>query len=305
MTYPTAIKRLVSDFTSRRPMRSTSLIITIFGDTVSQHGHTIWLGSLVQAMAPLGINERLVRTSVFRLVQDGWLEAQRIGRRSFYRFSAHGSNQYRRAARRIYALDKEIWQGNWQLVLPQDIEEPRRERLRRSLHWLGYRLIASGTYARPDTGGHDLLDTLQEFGVSDDVITFQAETAPFTTDLLLRNCVRDAWQLDDVARSYRQFIRRYKPLLRACRQPLSAEAAFTARTLLIHDYRRILLNDTPLPAQLLPRAWPGEEALTLTSTIYRALAPASMEFIQSTLATDAGPMPAAGSGFARRFARIA
>lgn len=60
-------------------MRSTSLIITLFGDTVSPHGRTIWLGSLVQALAPIGVNERLVRTSVFRLVKEGWLEADRVG----------------------------------------------------------------------------------------------------------------------------------------------------------------------------------------------------------------------------------
>ena len=60
MPHPAAVKRLIDDFVNRRPMRTTSLIVTFFGDVVSQHGNTVWLGSLVHAMAPLGINERLV-----------------------------------------------------------------------------------------------------------------------------------------------------------------------------------------------------------------------------------------------------
>ncbi|MCW9000372.1 MAG: hypothetical protein OQK04_16810, partial [Kangiellaceae bacterium] len=40
-----------------------SIIVTVFGDLVSQHGGWIWLGSLIQALAPLGFSERLIRTS--------------------------------------------------------------------------------------------------------------------------------------------------------------------------------------------------------------------------------------------------
>ena len=78
---PPVIKALVDDFVNRSPMRTTSLVVSVFGDVITQHGHTIWLGSLVKAMAPVGVNERLVRTTVFRLVKEGWLEAERVGRR--------------------------------------------------------------------------------------------------------------------------------------------------------------------------------------------------------------------------------
>ena len=53
---------------------STAVVFTFFCDVVTQHGGEIWLGSVIQALAPLGINERLTRTAVFRLVQDDWLE---------------------------------------------------------------------------------------------------------------------------------------------------------------------------------------------------------------------------------------
>ena len=139
MPQPAVIKGLINDFTNRSPMRTNSLIVSIFGDVVTQHGHTLWLGSLVNALAPLGVNDRLVRTSVFRLVKEGWLESERVGRRSYYRFSDYGLHEYERAARRIYALEKSEWLGHWQVLIPVDIPERQREQFRRSLHWQGYR----------------------------------------------------------------------------------------------------------------------------------------------------------------------
>ena len=285
-------------------MRTTSLIVTLFGDIVSQHGHRIWLGSLVKAMAQLGINERLVRTSVFRLVQEGWLESERVGRRSFYRFSSYGTHEYERAARRIYALDNNQWHGRWQLLIPQNIPDSQREQFRRSLDWQGYRTITAGTYAKPGDGGQALRETLEEFGVTDKVIILDAKTADITSSQLVQELVHDSWQLGLVAKSYRDFLKRYQPLLKWSQKKQTPENAFIARTLLIHDYRRILLHDTPLPDELLPPAWPGAKALKLTGVVYKALAEASMDYILAELETGNGPMPAADVQFWNRFERI-
>ena len=304
MPQPAVVKRLISDFANRRPMRTTSLIVTLFGDVVSQHGNTIWLGSLVRAMAPMGINERLVRTSVFRLVQEGWLESERVGRRSFYRFTAYGTHEYQHAARRIYALENNTWRGQWQLLIPQDIPEDQREQFKRSLHWLGYRAIATGTYAKPGDGGQTLEETLEDFNVADKVIILDAQTAAISSTQLVRKLVHDNWQLEVVAQSYREFLKRYKPLLKWSQRRQTPEAAFVARTLLIHDYRRILLNDTPLPDELLPSAWPGAEALQLTGVVYKALAHSSVDYIYAELESGNGSMPKVDTQFWNRFERI-
>ena len=58
----------------------------------------------------LPINERLTRTSVYRLVQDDWLAVQRIGRRSYYRFTPHGQRD-RRTAARVYSSARPAWDG--------------------------------------------------------------------------------------------------------------------------------------------------------------------------------------------------
>ena len=306
MSRPAVIRQILEEFAGRRPMRTTSLIVTFFGDVVSQHGNTIWLGSLVRAMASLGINERLVRTSVFRLIQEGWLESDRVGRRSFYRFSDYGSHEYERAARRIYALDQINWQGHWQLLLPQDIPDRHKDKLRRSLHWQGYRAIAPGTFAKPGDGGTALRESLEEFDAVDRVLILDATTSDLVSPELMRTIVHESWQLDEVAREYRDFLANFRALGRWTRRKPVAdpEMAFIARTLLIHDYRRILLHDTPLPEELLPAAWPGAKALQLTGQVYRDLARPSVDYITRTLETGSGLMPPATRGFWQRFAKV-
>ena len=56
-----------------RPLRANSLIITIYGDMIAPHGGTVLLGGLIRLVAPLGLNPRTVRTSVFRLSREKWL----------------------------------------------------------------------------------------------------------------------------------------------------------------------------------------------------------------------------------------
>ncbi|MCZ6827982.1 MAG: phenylacetic acid degradation operon negative regulatory protein PaaX [Gammaproteobacteria bacterium] len=303
MSDPVVIKRLASEFARRKPMRTTSLIVTVFGDVVSQHGGTLWLGSLVRALAPMGINERLVRTSVFRLVREGWLEFERVGRRSYYRFSDYGSHEYHRAAVHIYALDGEPWYGRWQLLIPLAVPEEIRERFRRSLHWQGFRMISAGTYAKPGSVDTDLQETLDEFDLADKVILLEADTLPGTSTELVREMVAASWQLDAVAVHYREFLARFKPLAKwlGKNSAPGPESAFVARTLLIHDYRRVILQDTRMPLPLLPSRWPGSEAERLTAQVYRALAPASVDFITAELEGDAGPMQAQDPSFAQRF----
>ena len=118
MAESTSIREFLSVRMVQGSISSTSLLITLFCDAVTRHGGEIWLGSLIRSLAPLGISERLVRTAVFRLVQDDWLVSRKRGRRSYYGLSPSGFNQYQRAARRIYTHKRPEWDGVWTLVIP-------------------------------------------------------------------------------------------------------------------------------------------------------------------------------------------
>ena len=78
------LNNLITRFQEQTPIRASSLIITLYGDAIEPHGGTVWLGSLINLLEPIGINERLIRTSIFRLTKEGWLKAEKVGRRSYY-----------------------------------------------------------------------------------------------------------------------------------------------------------------------------------------------------------------------------
>ena len=85
------------------------------------------------------------------------------------------------------------------------------------------------------------------------------------------------------------------------RERLTDVDAFTARILLIHYYRRVVLRDPRLPTALLPKDWPGRAARQLCGEIYRGLLPASEQWLDSNGTNEAGPLPKAGEALARRF----
>src|SRR5712691_4134540 len=85
------------------------------------------------------------------------------------------------------------------------------------------------------------------------------------------------------------------------RNALTAADAFTARILLIHHYRRVVLRDPLLPAALLPKDWPGRAARALCGDIYRALLPKSELWLDQHGTSEAGPLPKAGADLTRRF----
>ena len=79
------------------PVSGTSLISSLYGDALSHRGGEIWLGSLAALLEGMGFGERFVRTALFRLNKEGWLDVSRIGRRRFYRLSDKGLRLTRRA----------------------------------------------------------------------------------------------------------------------------------------------------------------------------------------------------------------
>ena len=80
MTIDNECESLLDEFRSRPTIRAGSLITTVFGDSIAPRGGSLWLGSLIGLMAGFGISERLVRTSVYRLANDGWFESEQCGR---------------------------------------------------------------------------------------------------------------------------------------------------------------------------------------------------------------------------------
>jgi phenylacetic acid degradation operon negative regulatory protein len=310
MTLATVQKRLEALHLQNR-VAAGSLIVSVFGDAVLPRGGGIWLGSLIGLMEVLGINERLVRTSVFRLIKDEWLQTESHGRRANYQLTAVGTRRFNEASQHIYAAKPPEWDHHWRLVSTVgDMDIRTREALRRSMAWQGFGELAAGLFVHPSADLEVSLDALKSDGLAaalPQLLPLLAANPRVATSATNSDIVRKAWDMDLLAQGYTRFLAQYQPMLTELRvrrsSKLDAKTAFLARTLMIHDFRRLLLRDPELPAVLLPPHWPGQKARELCRALYLRLLPASEHYLDQHLQLATGEIPAASTLVTQRFSQ--
>jgi len=259
--------------------RAGPMIITVFGDTIAPRGGSIWLGSLIDLMQPLGLSERLVRTGVYRLAREKWLRARQKGRRSFYTITKEGLGAFTDADARIYAAHAVAWDGKWVLVQTLANAAPQvRKKTRDLLTWHGFGQLSPTTMIKPGSDTGTVSQVLASAGLSDYSVTFTSDLAHSTN---AHAVVANGWNLQELANAYQRLLNCFGDCARLATH--SPRDAFVARSLLIHQYRRILLKDPQLPDELLPSDWNGEKARKLVARSYRDLTPPSDLFIVDIL----------------------
>jgi phenylacetic acid degradation operon negative regulatory protein len=267
------------------------------------------LPGIIDLLAPFGINERLVRTSVFRLAREGWLKATPVGRRSLYRLTRQGARRFEQAYRRIYAHPIEGWDDTWELVVANGATAAQRRALKQELQWEGFGTVASGVYARPATTPSATPRIAAALHLERDLVVVRARDDTTLGGRTLASFGPDAWDLAGLSASYRRFLLRFGRVIDrfriAGKEAHDPEQAFIVRTLLIHAYRRVLLRDPQLPATLLPLDWPGTAAYALCRDFYRLTHRAAERHLLATLQDARGSLPPASPPFHRRFGGLA
>ena len=265
-------------------LRVWSIIITFFGDTIAPRGGVMWLSTFRPVAARLRIEAGTLGAAMSRLTADGWLARERRGRHSLYRLDERGRTVFEDAAHRVYGDEVERpWNQRWSIVVLPGGESPPE----------GFARIDHRTWARPEWGPP--------------VDPPPAAIARFTAhsdDLPgLHALVHEAWDLAPVAAAYQRHVERFLPLLDALEAGHSLDplSALSARTLLVHGFRRIVLKDPELPDALRPPEWPGHPARQQTAALYRALLDASEHWLDAPERTPEGPLPRPRSTFYKRF----
>lgn len=302
------VKQRLESFRRQRRVQAGSLIISLFGDAVLPRGGRIWLGSLIKLLEPLELNERLVRTTVFRLAKDEWLRTESHGRRADYVLTEAGRRRFEEASRQIYASQAPLWDRRWRLIfLVGDLEPKFREQIRRALFWQGFGALGAECFVHPSADLTAALDALIAEGLGDHLRALmpllaadsRVGVSASNTELVTR-----AWDLEELAIAYENFVETYSPILGEVRsdgQNLDACEAFQLRLLLIHDYRRLLLRDPELPEVLLPADWPGQRARLLCKNIYRRLLEPSEAYLDQEFQLASGTSPSADDSLRLRF----
>ena len=281
---------LLHRFHASRPVRAWSLIVTLYGDAIVPRGGSLWLGSLATVMGLFRIDAGHVRTAMSRLVTDGWLERERIGRNSYYRLSKREEASFAAATKRIYFDTERHFDGRLRLALLGP-EVNDRSAVRPLLERDGFAALSPTVYVA-------LADASPPVAVLRGVFVVTVDSGKNGPAIAAA-----AFKLAPLANSYRRFIECFAPLDQrlAAGEVFDAADALVARVLLIHEFRRIVLRDPALPRSLLPTDWPGASARALAARIYRRLVPAAEMFLDRNARNEDGPLPPPDPNFFRRF----
>lgn len=299
------VESLIESTVAAQQLNARSLILTIFGDSISTHGGFIWLGSLISLVKPFGINQRLVRTSVFRLSEKELLQSRQVGRRSFYSLTDKGFRQFSHAAERIYRHENSVWDGEWRLVFTNldKIKNKRREAFQKELNWLGFSRLSNGIYGHPTVDIEEVRQVVNEMKLQDSIVLMEAGNRNDDPLGASRKLLRHAFKFDAIDADYRDYIDTFEPFLDAELEPAAEddELCFLLRTLLIHRFRQILLHEPELPLELLPPDNLSQVARKMTARIYHRISDAAERHFMTIGESEKGSLPPASAEYATRF----
>lgn len=105
----------INDILGLEPIKTWSLIVTIFGD---YDGDVLTGSQLRMLLDPLGFKPETIRVALHRLKADGWILTQKSGREAHYRLSARGREETEEVRSEIYGPAEDL--EAWSLVLLQD-----------------------------------------------------------------------------------------------------------------------------------------------------------------------------------------
>ncbi len=110
---------LISDLCNLAPIKTWSLIVTLFGDLDGTH----LTGKEIRAMLePLGIKPEAIRVALHRLKKDGWITSEKAGREVTYQLSKPGREATNAVYEDVYSQDGKYPQG-WQLLIVGESQE--------------------------------------------------------------------------------------------------------------------------------------------------------------------------------------
>jgi phenylacetic acid degradation operon negative regulatory protein len=278
-----ALDDLRSAICSEGAPSARNLLVTVFGDALLPHGDTarISVGSLTEMLASFGVNERLVRTSLTRLVNDGLLATEVVGRRSYYCVAAGARELFGQADRRIYAGHTEAWDGSWTIVVIDGAEATanRRAKLRQELAWAGLGFVAPNVMASPVVPAETAASVVAHVGGLSNVLVSRSRVIESAVTLGADELARRVAALDGIGARYAGFVERFDGFDERALAAVDERLAFKLRTLLVAEFRRIALADPQLPAELLPADWIGDRARGVASRVYAAVAEPSERFL--------------------------
>ena len=238
------------------------LLFTLLGELVLPGDGTAWTSAVLAVFARLGVEEKATRQALMRTAAAGWLDAEKIGRRTRWRLTGSARRLLTDGAERIYSFTGPApdWDGQWLLVVTRIPEADRRARhvVRTRLSWAGFGSLGAGLWISPHPDREqEARGVLRDAGVARDAHVFVATRTELGD---VRDMVAQAWNLTAVEAQYEQFIGEFGD-----REP---QDVLVRQLELVHAWRRFPSVDPALPRELLPARWSGLAAARLFADLH-------------------------------------
>jgi phenylacetic acid degradation operon negative regulatory protein len=259
VTLPTLSRQHAAGSPSAR-----GLLFTLLGEFVLTGDGTAWTSAVLATFGRLGIEEKTTRQALMRTAAAGWLDAEKLGRRTRWRLTAAARQLLTDGAARIYSFTgpDPDWDGRWLLISARIPESDRRARhvVRTRLNWAGFGSLGPGLWISPHPDREaEAVRVLREAGIADDTQVFVARRSGLGDERVM---VATAWDLTAIEDEYEQFIEEFR---HAAPDGSLAGHPLTRQIELVHAWRRFPAVDPALPRELLPARWSGLEAARLFS----------------------------------------
>lgn len=226
------LPRVIQSFGALGGQRVWSLLVTVFGDLAQEPGQMIEGRTLSVIMAGMEIRPEATRVALHRLRNDGWISSQKVGRASHHSLTDLGRSQSAVAARRIYGRAQNA--ADWQAVVLPAVDADQAL----TLQARGFAEIAPRVFIGPAGWAPDGALCL----VGKDIPPWvQAAVLP-----------------DAAAQDYANLYRVLQDAAAQLNDPLAPLERAVLRTLVVHNWRRIVLKHPDMPAGLLPADWQGQ-----------------------------------------------
>ena len=266
-------------------LKAWSVIITFFGDSVAPRGGAISTTTVQTVMATLNIGAGAVRTAFSRLAKDGWVTRQKVGRNTYYSLSDTGQASFSVAEAVIYAGPSTV--GNVNTVNFFLVTGCPQKTKINDLNNNGIKVTKDSylyTFLSPQQINN--LHTAQAL-----ISTVKRADVP-------------QWIVDKVAPP--SVANHYKHLQKAAdtisvNLPEDSLSALAIRTLLIHEWRRLLLRRDQSNSALLPADWPYQDCRQSVSNLYQLLSPAAESWLDTEALSPDGALVKSAIATPQRF----
>ena len=141
-------------------VKPRSIVFDLFGDHLRYCGGRARTQSLVELLGVFDVGEPTARIVLSRMRKEGWFETEREGRQVVYVLTEKSWRLLDEGRTRIFERAAQPWDGQWRLVLHSSDEQDRsgRERLRKTLSWLGFGQLTTASWVSP----HERLDQVEQ-----------------------------------------------------------------------------------------------------------------------------------------------